>query len=204
MHWPHAFEAGGELIPKREDGTVKYDEDTDYTETWVAMEQLVKAGLVRSIGISNFNASQMQRVLEICTIRPATNQVETHPYFDQGPLKDACATAGIPLTAYCPLGSGDNPFRQASDPVLLQDQTLVDIGAKYGKGPAQVAIKWQLQRGVVVIPKSVSATRIAQNLDVMDFELTAEDMQAIARLNRDWRCNVPAIWVDGKPVPRDV
>lgn len=203
IHWPHGFQSGGPLMPKREDGSVIYDEDADYVETWVAMEELVKACLVRSIGISNFNAAQVQRVLDACTIKPAMNQVEMHPYFDQSRLKEVCEKSGISLTAYCPLGSGDNPFRTVSDPVLLQDKVLEGVGAKYKKSAAQVALRWQLQRGVVVIPKSVSPARIAENLDILDFELTTEDMQAIAGINRDWRCNVPAIMIDGKPKPRD-
>jgi diketogulonate reductase-like aldo/keto reductase len=203
IHWPHAFAAGDVKIPKREDGSVIYDEDADYVDTWAAMEELVGAGLVRSIGVSNFNASQVSRVLAVCKLRPAMNQVESHPYFDQRRLLEFCGKEGIPLTAYCPLGSGDNPFRTDSDPVLLNDETLQAIGAKYGKSAAQVAIRWQMQRGVVVIPKSVSPARIAQNFDVMNFELSSEDMQAIGALNRDWRCNVPAVFVDGKPVPRD-
>lgn len=205
IHWPHAFEfqAGGPLIPKREDGTVIYDEETNFTETWSAMEELVAAGLVRSIGISNFNASQVKEVASMCKIKPAMNQVERHPYFDQARLMAVCAEHGIPLTAYCPLGSADNPFRKDTDPVLLQDPVLAEIGKKYGKTAAQVALRWEVDTGVVVIPKSVNPERIKQNLDVCDFQLTKEDLDAIAAINRNWRCNEPVIVVDGVAKPRD-
>jgi len=205
MHWPHAFEfqAGGPLIPKRADGTVIYDEETEPTETWAAMEELVAAGLVRSIGISNFNAKQVKSITAMCKIKPAMNQVERHPYFDQSRLLQVCKEEGIPLTAYCPLGSGDNPFRKPDDPVLLADKVLTEIGAKYKKSSAQIAIRWQVDSGVVVIPKSVSPGRIADNFNVFDFQLSAEDMAAIAAVNRDWRCNEPVMVIDGVAKPRD-
>lgn len=203
IHWPHAFAPGGAMIPRNEDGTVMYDEETEFTETWEAMEALVDAGLVRSIGISNFNAAQVRAVTAMCRIRPAMNQVECHPYFSQARLKEVCAGEGIPLTAYCPLGSADNPSRKPDDPWLLEDKVLADVGAKHGKSAAQVAIRWQMQRGVVVIPKSVNPARIAANLDVCDFELTDEDMAAVDGLDRDWRCNVPSVQVDGEFKPRD-
>lgn len=203
IHWPHAFQAGGAMIPKTEDGSVLYDEETDSTETWTAMEQLVEAGLVRSIGISNFNARQVRAILDMCKIKPVTNQVERHPYFDQRKLLDMCSAEGIPLTAYCPLGSGDNPFRKPDDPWLLDEAVLKQIGEQHGKSAAQVALRWQMQQGVIVVPKSVSAERLAQNFDVCNFELTEENLAAIAALNRDWRMNEPTITADGVVKKRD-
>lgn len=203
MHWPHAFQGGGPLIPKDDAGNVLYDLETHFTETYAAMEELVDAGLVKSIGISNFNASQVKEICAMCRIRPVLNQVERHPYFDQNQLLEACAAEGIKLTAYCPLGSADNPGRKPTDPVLLEDKTLASIGEKYGKSAAQVAIRWQIQCDVSVVPKSVNPARIAQNLDVLDFELSKEDMEAIKGINRNWRCNEPAMVKDGKTVPRD-
>lgn len=203
IHWPHAFQSGGACLPKRDDGTVIYDEETHFTETWSAMEKLVAAGLVKSIGISNFNASQVKEITRTCKIKPAMNQVERHPYFDQARLLNACLEEGIPLTAYCPLGSGDNPCRKEGDPKLLEDEVLVQIGKKYGKSAAQVAIRWQIDCGVAVVPKSSNPGRIVQNFDVCDFQLTSEDRDAIAAINRDWRCNEPTITIDGVAKPRD-
>jgi alcohol dehydrogenase (NADP+) len=203
MHWPHGFAPGGALIPKNEDGTVQYDEETHFTETWAAMEELVPAGLVRSIGISNFNPKQVKEVCDICKIKPAMNQVERHPYFDQKLLVQTCTDNGIPLTAYCPLGSGDNPFRKPDDPKLLEDQVLTEIGAKYNKTSAQIALRWEVDTGVVVIPKSVSPERIIQNLSICDFKLAQEDLEKIATVNRNWRCNEPVIVVGDEVKPRD-
>lgn len=203
IHWPHAFQPGGAMIPKNEDGTVQYDEETPFTDTWAAMETLVKAGLVRSIGISNFNSKQVKAVCGMCEIKPAMNQVERHPYFDQALLMKACADEGIPLTAYCPLCSADNPFRKPGDPKLLEEKVLAEIGAKYNKTAAQVALRWEVDTGVVVIPKSVTPARIAQNLDICDFKLSQEDLEKIATINRNWRCNEPVIQIGEDFVPRD-
>jgi diketogulonate reductase-like aldo/keto reductase len=210
IHWPHAFQfvpneshAHGVMMPKNEDGTVQFDQETPYTETWAAMEDLVASGLVRSIGISNFNSKQVKVVCDMCKIKPAMNQVERHPYFDQKRLIEACLEQGIPLTAYCPLGSADNPARQPGDPVLLEDKVLAEIGEKYGKTGAQVALRWQLDTGVVVIPKSVNPARVAQNFDICNFKLTQEDLDKIAAINRDWRCNVPVVKVGDEFKPRD-
>merc|ERR1712118_426712 len=156
-----------------------------------------------SIGISNFNSKQVKEVCSMCKIRPAMNQVERHPYFDQSRLKQACAEEGIPLTAYCPLGSGDNPFRQPTDPVLLNDEVLAEIGKKYNRTGAQIALRWEVDTNVVVIPKSVSSSRIAQNLDICDFKLDQEDLEKIAKINRDWRCNEPVIKVGDEMKRRD-
>merc|ERR1711957_379486 len=100
-------------------------------------------------------------------------------------------------------GCGDHPQRQKDDPSVLQDKVLAGIGAKYGKSGAQVALRWQFQRGVIVIPKSVTPARIAQNLDIFNFELDKEDVAAIAGVNRDWRGCVPLLEVDGKWIQRD-
>lgn len=161
------------------------------------------AGLVRSIGISNFNARQVKSITAMCKIKPSMNQVERHPYFDQARLKQVCDEEGIPLTAYCPLGSGDNPCRKPDDPKLLEDKVLTEIGAKYSKTAAQIALRWQVDSGVVVVPKSVSPARIAVNFDIFDFKLSEEDMAAIAAVNRDWRCNEPSIVIDGVMKARD-
>jgi len=194
IHWPHAFEGGGAMIPKRDDGSVIYDTETDYTETWAAMEELVSEGLVKNIGISNFNSEQVDRVMAMAKITPAVNQVECHPFFSQKPLIEHCAKYGIKMTAYSPLGSGK---------LALTDERLVSIADKYNKSTAQLMIRWQIQRGVIVIPKSVTPARLAQNIDVFDFEITEEDMLAIDAVNEDKRIGVPEVEVDGKMVPRD-
>lgn len=202
IHWPHGFQRGENNFPKDEAGNLIYD-PVDYVETWPAMEALVSKGLVRSIGLSNFNSAQIQRVLDVATIKPAVLQIESHPYFTQIPLITFAKEKGIVVTAYSPLGSPDRPWARPGEPALLEDPKLVEIGTKYGKSPAQIAIRYQIQRGVVVIPKSVTPDRIISNAQVFDFELTEEDMGVVGGFNRDWRACVPMVEVEGVLVHRD-
>lgn len=151
------------------------------------MEDCVQQGLVKSIGISNFNSKQIARLLEHCKIKPATNQVEIHPYFPQNKLGAFCAERGIPLTGFGALGAPRRPAQDESDPIVLEDETLKKIADKNGKTVAQVLIRWQIQRGNFVIPKSVTPERIASNFDVFNFNLDAEDMSLINGLDRNHR-----------------
>jgi len=184
VHWPHAFQRGEVLFPKYEDGNIKFDETIDPTDTWLAMEKLVGLGLVRSIGLSNFNSQQIEAVLKVASIKPVTNQVECHPYLNQEKLLQFCRERGISITAYSPLGSPDRPWAKPGDPNLLEDSKLKEIAAKHNKTPAQVLIRWQIQRGVIVIPKSVTPARIVENGNIFDFKLTDEEMEHIRSFNR--------------------
>ncbi|XP_025422747.1 LOW QUALITY PROTEIN: alcohol dehydrogenase [NADP(+)]-like [Sipha flava] len=181
IHWPMAFKEGGlndDFIPKDDDGAT-IEGNGSYIETWKAMEQLVENGLVRSIGVSNFNKRQIEDILSVATVKPVNNQVECHPYLNQNQLKKYCEEQGIVLTAYSPLGSPDNPWKKPEDHSLLEDPKIIEIADKYSKSAAQVIIKYQIQRGVMVIPKSVTKNRIESNFDVWDFELEQEDMDQI-------------------------
>jgi diketogulonate reductase-like aldo/keto reductase len=189
IHWPYAFVQGDNMFPKDEGGMILYDESVDYVETWKGMEQLVRDGLVKHIGFSNFNHKQVQRVLEIAQIKPEILQVECHVYLNQQELLDYIKPHGIVLTAYCPLGSPDRPTAQPDHPILLQDPTLAAIAAKYKKTPAQVLIRFQIDRGVSVIPKSVSNHRIEENFNVFDFRIDADDLKTLLSLNRNYRFN---------------
>nr|XP_033792267.1 aldo-keto reductase family 1 member A1-A-like isoform X1 [Geotrypetes seraphini]XP_033792276.1 aldo-keto reductase family 1 member A1-A-like isoform X1 [Geotrypetes seraphini] len=202
MHWPMAFQRGEELMPRNTDGSMRYDL-THYTDTWKAMEQLVDKGLVRAIGLSNFNARQVDEILATATHKPAVNQVECHPYLTQDELLQHCHQQGIAVTAYSPLGSADRPWAKPREPKLLEDPRILALAQKYGKTPAQVILRWQLQRGVTCIPKSSTASRIKENLEVFEFSLSDEDMKTIASFNRGQRLIVPLMEKDGKQVWRD-
>ena len=120
------------------------DYDIRPTDTYLAMEKLVSLGLVRSLGLSNFNSVQIQDVLNRSAVKPVINQVESQPYFNQQRLLDFCSSRGIILTAYSPLGSPDRPWATPDTPKLLDDPGLVSLGKKYGKSAAQVVLKWQV------------------------------------------------------------
>lgn len=130
-------------------------------------------------------------------VKPVVNQVEVHPYLGQEKLKKFCEEREIFLTGYSPLGSPDRPWAKPDDPKLLEDPKLVEVASKYGKSPAQILIKWQVQRGIIVIPKSVTASRIEENAKVFDFILSDEDMAYIASFECNGRIVVPM--VNGEP-----
>jgi methylglyoxal/glyoxal reductase len=148
-----------------------------FVETWKALEKLYKDGRVRAIGVSNFNVHHLEEIIANCEIIPMVNQVEYHPRFNQRELHDFCKKHGIQLEAWSPLMQGG----------LLEEPALVEIAKKYNKSTAQIIIRWDIQTGVVTIPKSVKPHRIAENADVFDFELTQEDMDKINALNQDQR-----------------
>ena len=152
-----------------------------FAQAWAEMEALYREGRIRAIGVSNFHQHHLEELARTATIRPMVNQIESHPYLSNQPLIDDCRNQGIAVEVWSPLGGS---LHKAN---VLEDETLAALGRKYGKSPAQIAIRWHLQRGVIVMPKSVHRERIAANRDVFDFALSAEDMAAISALNRDLR-----------------
>merc|ERR1719348_1962548 len=198
IHWPHAFQRGDEKFPKTEAGDIIYDQSIHPTDTWLAMEKLVEKGLVKSIGVSNFNSEQIEDILKRGNIKPVTNQVECHPHLNQEKLINFCKERNITITAYSPLGSPDRPWAKPDDPKLLDDPKIKEIGEKYNKSPAQVLIRWQVQRGVIVIPKSVTPSRIDENAAVFDFTLTKEEMESVDSLDCNGRGLKPNM--NGKPM----
>uniref|UniRef100_A0A182WR00 NADP-dependent oxidoreductase domain-containing protein n=1 Tax=Anopheles minimus TaxID=112268 RepID=A0A182WR00_9DIPT len=187
IHWPVGYKEGSELFPMGPDGKTFIFSDADYVDTWPEMEKLVDAGLVRNIGLSNFNTKQVQRVLDIARIAPATNQIECHPYLHQSKITSYCGTNGLIVTAYSPLGSPARPWVKADDPVLMDDAAVGQLAKKYGKSTAQILIRYQIQLGHVVIPKSVTKERIVSNFDVFGFQLDDGDMKVLAALERNGR-----------------
>jgi len=154
IHWP---------MPARD----------NYVDTWKALIQARRDGLVRAIGVSNFLVPHLERIIGETGVAPVVNQIETHPLYQQRDMRDFHRRNGIQQESYSPLGTG----------AVLKNETIANIAGKHGKSPAQAIIRWHLQQGFVVIPKSVTPGRIRQNLAVFDFGLDDGDMQAIAELD---------------------
>ena len=150
-----------------------------YTEKWRAMESLYNDGLIKSIGVSNFEKPHMEKLLASAKVKPTVDQIETHPYFQQKEMNDYLKSLDIAHEAWGPLGQGKS--------YVLDDPALVKIAEAHNKSVAQVILRWHLQREIIVIPKSVHAERIAQNIDVFDFTLTDEEMTLIASLDKNQR-----------------
>lgn len=168
------------------------------SETWAAMEELVDAGLAKDIGVSNFNCQLLADLLSYARIKPSVNQVELHPYLTQEFLVRFCKQNDVVVTGYSPFGaiSYTSIGGATEEENLLKDETLIAVANKHGKSPAQAALRWALQRGYVVIPKSANSDRLRQNLNVFDFELPEEDMATISGLNRNRRFNDPGVFCE--------
>lgn len=148
-------------------------------DTWRAMEELYQEGKVKAIGVSNFSINHLEAMKEYATIMPMVDQVETHPYFPQDALRAYLEKENIRHESWGPLSQGKTD--------LLLHPVLKEIGEKYGKTSAQIVLRWHIDRGSIVIPKSVNPGRIDENFELFDFELTAEDLAAIAKINLETR-----------------
>ena len=148
----------------------------DYYGAWRALEELYEEGKLRAVGISNFYPDRMVDLASFARIRPMVNQVETHPYNQQILAKEYMDQYGVQIEAWAPFGEGRGG--------LFEDPELMETGAKYGKTTAQIMLRWNIQRGVVVIPKSVHYERMVENFDVFDFSLSDGDMEKIASLDK--------------------
>jgi 2,5-diketo-D-gluconate reductase A len=160
IHWP---------LPTRYDG--------DYVSTWKVLEEFYRDGRARSIGVSNFQPHHLRRLHEESDITPAIDQIEVHPYLVQQDVRQFCADHQIAIEAWSPIAQGK----------VLDDPTIGEIARRVGKSPAQVVLRWHIERGDIVFPKSVNPERIAQNIDIFDFELSGEDVEAITALDKGER-----------------
>ncbi|XP_017043463.1 aldo-keto reductase family 1 member B1 isoform X2 [Drosophila ficusphila] len=161
--------------------------DVDYLDTYRSMEQLVDLGLVRSLGLSNFNAKQLERLLENCQIKPVALQIECHPELVQMPLIELCKLHNITVVAYSPLG---RPKSCRPLPEYYLDPKVLAMADKYGKTPAQVIIRYLIQIGTVPIPKAAQEIHLIENLNVFDFQLTSDELELFGDFNlgrRIWK-----------------
>jgi 2,5-diketo-D-gluconate reductase A len=150
---------------------------SDFVETWKAMQELYESGRVKAIGVSNFQAAHLQRLFDETSIVPAVNQIEVHPYLAQDTLRAFDAAHGIATEAWSPIAQGK----------VLGDEVIVSIAEKVGKTPAQVTLRWHIQRGDIVFPKSVTRSRVEENFAIFDFELADDDIKSITELDRNER-----------------
>jgi 2,5-diketo-D-gluconate reductase A len=160
IHWP---------LPARYGG--------DFVSTWRVMEEFYRDGRARSIGVSNFQAHHLRRLHTETEVIPAVNQIEVNPYLTQDELRAFCAGQQIAVEAWSPLGRGH----------VLADPEIERIARRAAKTPAQVVLRWHLQRGHIIFPKSVTPARIRENIDIFDFGLSADEVEAISALNRNER-----------------
>ncbi|KAM4813360.1 aldo-keto reductase family 1 member C3-like [Urocitellus parryii] len=205
IHIPTAMKPGEELHPKDENGKNLYD-SVDLCATWEAMEKCKDAGLAKSIGVSNFNRRQLEMILNKPGLKykPVCNQVECHVYHNQKKLLDFCKSKDIVLVAFSALGTQrDKRWVDQNSPVLLDDPVLGALAKKHKRSPALIALRYQLQRGVVVLAKSFNENRIKENIQVFDFTLTAEDMKDLDGLNRNFRYVAWPLMADHPEYPFD-
>lgn len=175
IHWPFAFQEGEVLVPKDKDGKLLLS-DTDYIETWRGMEECVHKKLTRSIGVSNFNSEQIARLMKSSNIVPVNNQVEVSVNLNQEKLINFCKKYNIVVSAYSPLGRPGNRLGIKNS---LDNPIIIKAAEKYKKTPAQIALRYVYQQGAAVIAKSVMQSRIKENMEIFDFELTPDEMTAI-------------------------
>lgn len=186
MHWPVAFASGDRLFPLDDEGVFKLS-NVPFNDTWKAMEALVKTGKTRAVGVSNFNIRRLKELLSVAEVVPAVNQVEAHPYLQQIDLSQFCKEKGILIEAYSPLGNNIT-----GEPKTVDDPKVHEVAKSLDMDPGQVLVSWGVQRGTIVLPKSVTEKRIKGNFQ--DAVLPDDAMTRLDALERHKRFNFPARW----------
>ena len=196
IHWPVAFKSEvGLSIPKQATDFISLDK-VPVVETWQGMEDALRQGLSRHIGVSNFSQKKLAQLFQDSQVKPEVNQVESHPYLQQKELLDFCHDEQIILTAYSPLGSGDRSpsFKKADEPSLSTHPLIQEIALKRGISPSQVLLAWGINRDSVVLAKSVTPDHLQENLKAAEIELTPQEMADIADLDINYRFIDGTIW----------
>lgn len=176
IHTPWGLEYTGDNDIEKN----KAASNVDYLDTWKSMENLVNLGLVKSIGVSNFNQKQCERILENCTIPPSVNQIECHPELNEKDFIEFCKQNGILIMGYCPLGRVN---AQEKTPRYLFSEEMKSLERKYQKTSTQICLRYLIQNGVIPIPKSTNKERIQLNLNVFDFNINKIDMEFLDKIN---------------------
>ncbi|XP_069619251.1 aldo-keto reductase family 1 member C1-like [Ranitomeya imitator] len=205
IHSPVEFKPGDDLYPTDENGKLVFH-NTDIRETWKAMEACRDAGLVRSIGVSNFNRRQLELILNMPGLKykPVCNQVECHIFLNQSKLLEFCKSRDIVLVGYSVLGSSRiEGWIDQNSPKVLEDPVLNTVAKKLNRSPAQVALRYLLERGCVILAKSFNPERIKQNFQVFDFDLSDEDMKSLDGVNKDMRYMTVDFWKESPKYPFD-
>ena len=199
IHWPIALKPG-KLFPESGNDFLA-PEEAPLEETWAALEQLVDDGLCRHLGVSNFSPNRMRRLSESARLPIQVNQVECHPLLRQPELLETCHELSVALTAYSPLGS---PGHKEDDPVVLELPEVREIASAHEVHPAQVVLAWAVQRGTIVIPKSVDPDHQSTNLAAAELALTPDEMARLDALDRGHRYLDGSIWaMEGSPYSLD-
>ncbi|CAL4119158.1 unnamed protein product, partial [Meganyctiphanes norvegica] len=191
IHWPFGYKEGGDMFPRDENNKIILS-NVDYCDTWLGMQDAVSHGLARSIGVSNFNTKQIDRILSMCSIVPATNQVECHAFFNQKSLIDYCTSKKITVTAYAPLGSPNRLYEKITAPLLFQLEEWVwshfkDNAKSFKMSPRTILVKHKYFWNYGQIPRSRAAGKLPNNIKVFDFELTTEEVKAMDALDCNGR-----------------
>lgn len=178
--------------------------DVDFLETWAALEECVDKGLTKSIGVSNFNSQQLERVLQHARIKPVVNQVEVNPNLNQKKLIQFCKERDVVVCGYCPLGRSDSVGLPGFPEPTIFDPKVAEIGKKYGKTPAQVVLNYLVSLGISVLPKSVTKSRIKENLEIFDFQLDGDDVAYLDSCNKNQRVCPLSMFSDHKDYPFNI
>ena len=186
IHWPVVLKPTCGGFPKSSEDFL----DIDLVEIYKQMESLVDEGLIKSIGLSNFTISQMDRIIKNCRIKPVMEQVELNVYFQNEKIREYCNKNNIIVEAYRPIG-GNHPDEKK----CIEDEVVVELSKKYNKTPAQICLKWLNQNNILAIPKSTNANRLQQNIDIFDFTISEEDMEKLKQRDTHIRtCFMEDFW----------
>ncbi|CAH0599831.1 unnamed protein product [Chrysodeixis includens] len=192
MHWPMSISQDG------------VDEKIDYLETWRGFESVLHKGLVKAIGVSNFNLDQMKRLIANCEVKPVVNQVEINLNLGQSALVDYCQSQGVITVAYSPFGTMV-PSRAAphSPEPKMDNPVMVALAKKYGKTVTQITLRYLYQRNIIALPKTVTKSRVLENASIFDFTIDKSDMATLAAFDNDYRTVRPTFWQDYENYPFD-